>query len=183
MNQTMQTHFANLQASDKELQYEAYNQIMTEINGKVDWAYDVWDQMIEDLSHSDNHRRSRAAQFLSGLAKSDPQNRMLEDFPAIWEVTRDEKFVTARHTLQSIWKIALSGKELRDKVMKSFTDRFINGIDEKNYTLIRFDIIQGLRNLYDETKDQEVKDVALELIEKEVNPKYKKKYAAVWKNA
>jgi hypothetical protein len=32
--------------------------------------------------------------------------------------------------------------------------------------VIRFDMIQGLRNLYDEIKDEEIKQVALDLIEK-----------------
>jgi hypothetical protein len=72
----------------------------------VDWAYDVWDQLIKDLIHPNNHQRSRVAQFLCSLAKSDPEKRMLEDFPAVWAVTKDKKFVTARHSLQSIWKKA-----------------------------------------------------------------------------
>lgn len=68
-------------------------------------------------------------------------------------------------------------------VIKNFVDRFINGVDEKNYTLIRFDIIQGMRNLYDQIKDEELKRIALDLIEKVEDEKYKKKYAAVWKKA
>jgi hypothetical protein len=55
---------------------------------EVDWDYDVWGQPVKDLTDSDNHRRSRAAQFLCGLAKSDPEKRMLKDFPAVWEVTK-----------------------------------------------------------------------------------------------
>jgi len=156
---------------------------MAATKDEVDWAYDVWDQLKSGLSDSDNHQRSRSAQFLCHLAKSDPEKRMLEDFPAVWAVTRDKKFVTARHCLQSIWKIGLAGTEQKEMVIKSFVDRFINGVDEKNYTLIRFDIIQGLRNLYDKIKNEEIKQIALDLIEKEQDPKYKKKYATVWRKA
>lgn len=42
-------------------------------------------------------------------------------------------------------------------------------------------IIQGLRNLYDATKDEKVKTKALELIESEDDFKYRKKYAGLWK--
>ena len=52
---------------------------------------------------------------------------------------------------------------------------------EKNCTLIRYDIIQGLKNLYNEVKDETIKEKALELIETEEDLKYRKKYASVWK--
>lgn len=183
MDRTVQSYFENLRSPEKDLQYQAYNQILTATDEKVAWAYEVWDQLKEDLKDSDNHRRSRAAQFLSNLAKSDPEKRILEDFPAVWKVTYDKKFVTARHSLQSIWKIALAGTEQKEMVLNQLVDRFTQCEDEKNYTLIRFDIIQGLRNLYNAIKDEEVKQLAIELMEKEEDAKYKKKYATVWKRA
>lgn len=181
MNSTTLNYFNNLQAEDKDLQYEAFNQIINATNKQVDWAYEVWEQLIADLKDSNNHTRSRAAQFLCNLAKSDPEKRMMKDFSAVWEVSFDKKFVTARHTLQSIWKIGLAGEEQKNMVLNQFVDRYINCLPEKNYTLIRFDIIQGLRNLYDAMKDEEIKEIALELIGKEEDPKYKKKFSSVWK--
>jgi hypothetical protein len=183
MDRLTQSYFENLEAEDKNLQFEAFGNIKAATNEKVDWAYEVWDQLKDWLTDRDNHRRSRAAQFLSRLAISDPEKRMLNDFPALWEVTKDPKFVTARHSLQSIWRVGLAGPEQQEMVVKSLVDRFVNGAEEKNYTLIRFDIIQCLRNLYDEIKDEELKRIALDLIEKEEDPKYKKKYATVWKKA
>lgn len=47
--------------------------------------------------------------------------------------------------------------------------------------MIRYDIIQDLRNLYNEVKDETIKEQALSLIEMEEDAKYKKKYAGVWK--
>jgi hypothetical protein len=37
--------------------------------------------------------------------------------------------------------------------------------------------------LYDETKEEDVKQLALELIEREEDEKYKKKYAGLWKKS
>lgn len=150
-------------------------------NEQVNWAYEVWDQLLEDVTAGDNHQRSRAAQFLCNLAISDPEKRILNDFPTVWAVTKDKKFVTARHSLKSIWKIALAGPEQKELVLTNLSDRFINGTDEKNYTLIRYDIIESLKKLYDEVKDEQVKQLALDLIEKEEDTKYKKKYATVWR--
>lgn len=83
---------------------------------------------------------------------------MLRDFPKLWEVTKDEKFVTARHSLQSIWKVGLAGTAQKEMVMEYMVDRFQYCTDEKNYTLIRSDIIQNMRNLYDHLGDENIKN-------------------------
>jgi hypothetical protein len=98
-------------------------------------------------------------------------------------VTRDERFVTARHCLQSLWKVGLAGKKQQKLVMDGLEMRFHECISEKNCTLIRYDIIVDLRNLYNATTSNEIKEKALELIELEQDLKYKKKYATVWKKA
>ncbi len=181
MDSVTRSYFENLEAKDKDVQFEAFNTISAVIKEEVDWAYEVWDQLKEWLTDPDNHRRSRAAQFLAGLAKSDPEKRILSDFSAVWEVTKDPKFVTARHSLQSIWKVGLAGQEQKEMVIHHIVDRFQNGAHEKHYTLIRFDMIQGLKKLYDELKEEEIKQLALDLIGTEEDIKYRKKYMTVWK--
>ncbi|KAA0964873.1 hypothetical protein FQ087_00645 [Sporosarcina sp. ANT_H38] len=181
MDSVIKSYFEDLEAKDKDVQIEAFNNIKAAINEEVDWAYEVWDQLKEWLTDADNHRRSRAAQFLAGLAKSDPEKRILGDFPALWEVTKDPKFVTARHSLQSIWRVGLAGKEQKEMVINHIVNRFQDGAHEKHYTLIRFDMIQGLKNLYDELKEEEIKQLSMDLIETEEDIKYRKKYKTVWK--
>ena len=65
--------------------------------------------------------------------------------------------------------------------MKGLAARFSECASEKNCTLIRYDIIVNLRQIYDVVKDETVKAKALELIETEADLKYRKKYAGVWK--
>ena len=181
MDSKIRKHLDNLRSEERELQNQAFFYILEATEKPVDWAYEVWDELVEGLRHKDNHVRAISAQCLCNLAKSDPQNRMQKDFPALMAVTKDERFVTARHCLQSIWKVGASGEEMRNVVVEAFTDRFRDCASEKNCTLIRYDIIQGLRNLYEEVKDEKIKEKALELIETEEDPKYRKKYTSVWK--
>ena len=183
MEAQVQSYFEDLESPDKDAQYAAFTNLLIIIKKEVEWAYDVWDQFVQDLTHRDNHKRSRVAQFLAHLAISDPEKKMLHDFPALWAVTKDPKFVTARHSLQSIWRVGLAGDEQLELILSHFADRFTHGAEEKNYTLIRYDMIQGLRNLYDEINSEEIKQLALDLIAIEEDPKYQKKYASVWKNA
>ncbi|MGG4491266.1 hypothetical protein [Metabacillus idriensis] len=163
------------------MQYEAYQNILSAAENGVDWAYEVWDQLVKGLSSKDHLQRSRSAQFLSGLAISDPDHRMLKDFSSVREVTKDPKFVTARHSLQSIWKIGIAGSQQKRLVLEHLADRFQTCSNEKNDTLIRFDIIQSFKKLYDHLKEEEIKGKALELNDMEKENKYRKKYMAVWK--
>lgn len=175
-----QMHLNNLRTENRDIQNQAFTYILKETEKPVDWAYEVWDQFVEGLRHKDNHVRAISAQILAHLAKSDPENRMQKDFPALMAVTKDEKFVTARHTLQSIWEVGVE-KKMQKIVVEALARRFKDCITEKNWTLIRYDIIQDLHNLYSEVKDETVKETALELIETEEDGKYKKKYASVWR--
>jgi hypothetical protein len=107
---------------------------------------------------------------------------MFVDVDKIFEVTRDEKFVTARHSLQCLWKIAIVNKQLQKKITDFLFYRFNTCNTEKNSTLIRYDIIEVLRKIYDKTNNDTVKQKALELIETEGDLKYRKKYTTVWKD-
>lgn len=181
MNETTRSSLNDLHSADKELQNAAFRRVLEETARPVDWAYEVWDEMVESLRHKDNHRRAIAAQVLCNLAKSDPKKKMLKDFDALLAVTKDERFVTARHCLQSLWKVGLAGKDQQKMLVAGLAGRFKECIAEKNCTLIRYDILQGLRRLYDEVKDENIRQKALELMEMEDDLKYRKKYASLWK--
>jgi hypothetical protein len=181
MNPTTQTHLQNIHALDKNIQGEAYQYLLDATNQPVDWAYDAWDELVCDLMSPDNRLRSIAAQLLCNLAKSDPKHRILKDFDALFNVTRDEKFVTARHALQCLWKIGAVGAKHRQKLLAGLATRFNECASEKNCTLIRYDIIVAHKSLHDAAPHESIRTQALALIETEPDLKYRKKYAGVWK--
>jgi hypothetical protein len=182
LNETIRTNLNNLWSEDRQLQNTAFSHVLELTEGPVNWAYVAWDELVENLSHKDNHNRAIAAQVLCNLAKSDPQKRMLTDFHALLAVTRDERFVTARHCMQALWKVGAAGKKQQKLLVDGLERRFDECIAEKNCTLIRYDIIQSLRNLYDSVQDEGVRAKALEWIEREADLKYRKKYAGLWRN-
>jgi len=157
MDSTIRTNLDNLRSADRGLQNQAFLNILAATDKPVDWAYEVWDEMVESLTHKDNHVRAIAAQVLCNLARSDPENRMLKDFDALLAVTKDERFVTARHCLQALWKVGAAGKQQQTKLVDGLAGRFEECITEKNSTLIRYDIIQGLKNLYTEESVRKLK--------------------------
>ena len=105
---------------------------------------------------------------------------MLRDFPALFDVVTDKRFVTARHALQAMWKVGCVGKKHQDLLVAALEQRFSDCLTHKNCTLIRYDIIECLRKLFDAIHDEAIQARAKALIELEDDPKYKKKYSTLW---
>jgi hypothetical protein len=181
MDALTQTHFRNLYLKDREVQSAAYDYLLAATQQPVDWAYEAWDEVVSALRHKDNLVRAIAAQVLCNLVKSDPDGRILADFEALLAVTKDERFVTARHCMQSLWKIGLAGEAQQAMLVDGLTRRFHECAAEKNGSLIRHDIVVSLRTLYDAVHDERIRTTAQALVDSEEDLKYRKKYAGVWK--
>ena len=169
--------FSNLTEHDRDIQYKSFEELMKIVKKPVDWTYSVWEQLIKALTYKNAHVRAQSAQILCALAaKSDPEERVLEDFMKIWAITYDEKTVTARHSLQSIWRIGLAGQVQRDLVVSHLAKRFHTCVEEKHPSLIRYDIIVSFKKFFDETGEVELLNIAKDLIDNEQDPEYQKKY-------
>ena len=181
MDKTLPTWLDHLWSSNRDRQNEAFAAALAATAQPVDWAYSAWDQTVANLTHKDNHNRAIAAQLLCRLAKSDPEQRILHDFGALLAVTKDARFVTARHCLQALWQIGAAGDAQQARLLAGLEARFVECSREKNWSLLRYDIIAGLRKLYDATLVPAVKAKALALIDLETDAKYRKKYATLWR--
>lgn len=173
--------FAELWGADRQRQNAAYTELMAATESPVPWTSDAWDEVVANLTHADNHNRAIAAQILCNLAAHDPSERILGDLDALMKVTKDERFVTARHSLKSLWKIGLGTPTQRHTIVKALEVRYGESTSEKNGTLIRNDIVESLRRLHDAVEDPEIEKVARALIEDEPDLKYRRKYAKHWK--
>jgi hypothetical protein len=172
----------DLRSSDPVRQNHAFRLLLQATDATpVDWGYEVWDDLLRTLADGDNRQRSIAAQVLSNLAKSDPKERMLKDLAALLKVTKDERFVTARHCLQSLWKIGIAGELQRKALVKGLDARFKECKTEKNCTMIRYDILVVLRRVFDLVNDEQIRRTAERLMNMEEDPKYRKKYATAWR--
>ena len=147
----------------------------------VSWAYEAWDRFVHRLTDPNNRQRAIGAQILCNLAKSDPNGRMIAAFPALLEVTRDKRFVTARHSLRSLWKVGLAGREQLSLLLKGYEARFGECVAEKNTGLIRADILHGMKILQEETGEPRIERLAKKLIETEADRRLRKKYLLLWR--
>ncbi|MHA6297755.1 hypothetical protein [Devosia sp. CAU 1758] len=173
--------FEALWSRDRAAQNAAYAAILPMAEAPLDWAYEVWDEVVARLASADNHDRAIAGQLLPRLALSDPEGRIVGDLPRLMAVTDDEKFVTARHTIQSLWRIGLAGEAARTALLAAVERRFADCASHRNATLIRHDLLDGLRKLADATEDKAIRPLAERLIASEPDEKYRKKYKTLWR--
>lgn len=183
MNARVSALFAARESDDRQAAYDAFVELMRLAEKPVAWSYDVWDRMVGDLSHAEGHVRAFAAQMLAHLALSDPEDRMRGDFAALAGVMRDEKTVTARHTLQSIWRVGLAGEDRLALVLDALAERFRDSASERHGSLVRTDVITSLGRLSSAVNDPAVESRAEALMASETDPKAQKKQRACWRKA
>jgi predicted nucleic-acid-binding protein len=181
MNKNIQKQIEELGSTDDKIRMDALQNLLKITESKVDWVYEVWDLLLEKLVNENSYQRSIGVKLLCNLAKSDIENRLATSLDRLLVHTKDDKFITSRQCIQSIWKIAAANKPNREKVVKHLEKRFVECIDEKHYNLLRQDIIQSMLALYKAEKDDTLLARAQALIEKEQEPKYRKQYEALLK--
>lgn len=175
--------FADRESADKEKAYQALVALFGMTEEPVEWTYEFWDRLVSDLTHRAGDKRAFAAQMLARLAISDPNGRMLEDFPKVAAVMKDEKTVTARHTLQSLWRVGLAGPKQKAMVLEALEARFRECAGEKSGTLVRTDVVTALGRLAKATGDATIDERVKALIETEPEDKQRKKQRAAWRKA
>jgi hypothetical protein len=180
---TKNTHesIANLHSKDSRVRFAALQSVLKETDAKVDWIYDVWEGLVNSLSDENSYQRSIAAMVICNLAKSDTEGKLGNAIGRLLPLTNDEKFVTSRQCIQNLWKVAVTSKSSMKKVVDHLMAQYKNCTNDMHYNLIRLDIHQSLRNICDHSLDSGIRSKALELIEMEEEPKFRKKYAAIWK--
>jgi hypothetical protein len=181
MDKNVKETFDNLASTDDATRLNALQAILELTEHIVDWVYEVWDDLFQRLNHPNSYQRTIAILVLCNLAKSDTQHRLGSSLDLLLAHTKDDKFVTSRKCLQNAWKVAAASPQNRDKVIDHLEQRFRECASETHFNLLRQDILQSIRFLYDQEKDEGLLIKARELIQAENEEKYRKEYGIILK--
>jgi hypothetical protein len=181
MNRDVKKHIDDLSSTDDKVRLNALQTLLKLTETPVDWAYEVWDLLLEKLENENSYQRSIGIMLLCNLAKSDSEDRLKLTLDRLLFHTKDEKFITSRQCIQNIWKAAATTRTNREKVLKHLEKRFMECEQEKHYNLLRQDMIQSFVMLNQHTEDRTLLARARALVEKEQNAKYRKQYEALIK--
>lgn len=171
----------NLGSTDDNTRLNALQTILKITEDKVDWVYEVWDDLVCKLDHENSYQRSIAIMVLCNLAKSDSENRIEGILDRLLAHTRDDKFITSRQCIQNIWKVAAINNRTKTIVLDHLEKQYADCSEDKHYNLIRQDVIQSIRLLYDYEEDDSLLARAKEMIKMEKEDRYRKKYKAILK--
>ena len=162
----------------QENDYDAFIAFLEMTKQKVPWAAQYWPIFVEQLASKNDHERSRAAQMLCHVAMSMDAASVQTALDPLWQIAFDKKFVVSRHLIQTFWRVALH-EDFSTPVVERYTEHFKTCEQQKNYTLIRYDIVAALRKLL--PTHPVLAEIVPALIELEHDEKYKKKYTKAWK--
>jgi hypothetical protein len=179
MDELTQSLYTSLGSTDDQIRLDAFDQLLSLTEKQVSWVYEVWDELIARLDHPNSYQRSIAVMLLCNLAKSDSERKINQSIDKLLAHTKDEKFITSRKCIQNIWKLALVSPDLKEQIIDHLAGRFRECVTEKHYNLLRADIIQSIRNLYDCQSDASLLNFGRSLIELEKEAKHRKKYEAI----
>jgi hypothetical protein len=179
MDRAVKEQFALLSSTDDTIRMGALQTIIKLTDQKVDWIYEVWNDLFDKLKSENSFQRLIGVMVICNLAKSDTQDWLNGCLDLLLAHTRDEKFITSRQCIQNVWKVAATGKQACDKVLAQLEERFRGCTNEKHYNLIRADAIQVIRNIYNATQDPALLNRAQILIIGEKEEKYRKKLEAI----
>jgi hypothetical protein len=181
MDKKIKEFIDNLGSTDDKVRLAALQIVLKITENKVDWVYDVWDDLVDKLGNENSYQRSIAIMVLCNLAKSDSENRIEGPLNRLLAHTKDDKFITSRQCIQNIWKVAAVNGRARKAILDHLEKQFAGCAEEKHYNLIRQDIIQAIRLLYDYKEDDRLLAWAKEMTKKEKDEKYRKKYESILK--
>jgi hypothetical protein len=129
---------------------------------------------VEQQQSRDRH----AGPLQPGHSRLD--GRILSALDALVHVTRDERFVTARHCPRSLWKVGLAGPRAPGAAHRAGRPLpRLRHREERHPD--RNDIILGLKKLHDAVADPEAEATAREFIALEPDERYRPTYAGRWK--
>lgn len=171
--------FDKLGSADDKVRMEAFDTVLAMTGQKVDWVYEVWDDLLAKLDHENSYQRTIAVKVLCHLAKSDHEHRLNRSIDRILAHTKDEKFITSRQALQSIWQIAIDHPSLRETILQHLENCYRECITEKHYNLLRQDALQSMLKISRAEKDDALLEKIKQLIAEESDAKHRKLYATL----
>jgi hypothetical protein len=177
MDTGIETLMERLSLTDDTARYEALKALLEITERPVEW-YGRYREVLEaKLVHPNSYQRSIGVMLLCNLAKNDTGGGFLETLGKMLPLVRDEKFITRRQCIQNLWKAAVVNPEYGRLVVERLESEFDACAGEKNYSLLRQDILSSLAALANAAGNEELRKKIAGMIGREEDEKNRKKYA------
>lgn len=180
MAKGIEIFFNQLESKDDGERYNALQELLKITEEKVSWLDDYLDILLGKLRSENSYQRSIGMMILCNCAKSETAKKEYKKIiPLLMPTINDEKFITQRQYIQNIWKIAVVDQAYKKKIVDQLKVEYSCCINKPHYNLLRQDIIQSLMNIFKTMNDESIKQLTIDLIDKEEDLKNKKRYLKI----
>jgi len=137
-----------LKSARDDERYSALTELLAITEEKVPWFAEYREGLAAKLADANSYQRSIGAMLLANLAKSEgKKGEFGKLLPALMGLVDDEKFITERQYLQSVWKVALVDPAYEKRIVAQLKSEFAACAAKKHANLLRLDIVAGLAKI------------------------------------
>jgi len=155
----------DLSSADDKVRKPALDALMALTENRVDWAYEYLDILKSKFYSSNSFQRNIGAMMIASLAKSDTQGKFAELLDTFVAQMNDEKFITARITLQAAWKFAVASEAYAKVIAAGLVDTLWHNRHLSTHgNLIRLDAVTSLSAIIKKYPDAVDTETAQEAI-------------------
>jgi hypothetical protein len=168
-----------LKSAKDDERYSALTELLSITEEKVPWFDEYREALAAKLTDENSYQRSIGAMLLANLAKSEgKKGEFGKLLPGLMRLVDDEKFITERQYLQSVWKVALVDPAYKKKIVAQLESEFAACAAKKHANLLRLDIVAGLAKIMGGTGEAGMRREIEALIATEEGERDRKKYLA-----
>lgn len=150
----------------------AVNRLMELTEEKVDWIYDYLDVVLDKFGSDNSYQRCIAAKITANLAKSDTEKRLIGIIGKFAAQMDDEKFITARLTIQAAPKFGTASEEYAKAICAAILSTLKDNRHLSTHgNLIRLDAVTSLSEILKKYPGAADKNEAQRLISEQCDAK------------
>jgi hypothetical protein len=144
-----------LNEKDDNIRYAAFL-LLQLLSEKDDRVYAYWETFVEKLQDQNSYQRSLGLMLIAENLRWDKEEKFEKVSNAYLEHCDDEKFVTARQSIQGLLKIIGHAGKSRGKIIGALTHIDLGKRKDTQRGLLLLDIAEVLGELYRTEKDEQI---------------------------
>ncbi len=148
MEKSIREWVSELSEKDDGVRKTALDKLMALTEEPIDWIYEFMDELSAKLDADNSYQRNIGAMLIASLAKSDSECRLAAVIPRFVKQMDDEKFITARITLQHAGRFGAARAAFAAPVAAGLLGALRHNRHLSTHgNLIRLDVVNSLREV------------------------------------
>ena len=144
-----------LNEKDDDIRYATFL-LLQMLSQKDDRVYKHWDTFVGKLDHENSYQRSLGIMLIAENITWDKDEQFAKICSAYLDHCDDEKFVTARQSIQGIKKIVRQTNQYRKEIIDRLVGLDFEKRKDTQKGLLLLDTVEVLGELYQEEKDEKI---------------------------